>query len=59
MIDTSSNSVIASIPLGQAPQGVAYVPDAVETSDGLANLQPPSATSDSVRLSLGARTEKR
>ena len=53
VVDTASNSVIDNIPLGQAPQGVAYVPDAVEIGDGLANLQTLSAMSDSVRLSLG------
>ncbi|MDC6134757.1 YncE family protein, partial [Burkholderia gladioli] len=28
-IDTASNRVIATVPIGQAPQAVAYVPDAV------------------------------
>ena len=31
-IDTLTNRVIASIPIGQAPQAVAYVPDAVPTA---------------------------
>src|SRR5271169_3872912 len=33
-IDTLTNKVIANAPIGQAPQGVAYVPDAVPASTG-------------------------
>jgi YVTN family beta-propeller protein len=33
-IDTLTNTVIATAPIGQAPQGVAYVPDAVPESTG-------------------------
>ena len=33
-IDTLENKVIATIPIGQAPQGVAYVPNAVPQGDG-------------------------
>jgi YVTN family beta-propeller protein len=36
-VDTRENKVIATIPLGQAPQGVAYVPGAVPSGDGLDN----------------------
>ena len=32
-IDTLENKVVATIPLGQAPQGVAYVPNAVLQGD--------------------------
>ena len=54
VIDTLSNKVIATIPLGQAPQGVAYVPNAVPSGDGLANLQPLAAANESVQLKLGS-----
>ena len=54
VIDTLTNKVIATIPLGQAPQGVAYVPNAVPSGDGMANLQPLAATQESVQLKLGA-----
>ncbi|CAN5506413.1 YncE family protein [soil metagenome] len=53
-IDTLTNKVIATIPLGQAPQGVAYVPNAVPSGDGIANLQPLAAASGSAQLKLAA-----
>jgi YVTN family beta-propeller protein len=51
-IDTRENKVIATIPLGQAPQGVAYVPGAVPTGEGLDNLQPSGAAPLSIQLRL-------
>jgi YVTN family beta-propeller protein len=39
-IDTLTNKVVAQIPIGQAPQAVNYVPNAVPEGDGTANLQP-------------------
>ena len=54
VIDTLANKVIATIPLGQGPQGVAYVPNAVPSGDGMANLQPLAAMQDSVQISLSA-----
>ncbi len=53
-IDTASNTVVATIPLGQGPQGVAYVPDAVPEGDGTANLQPLGAAGNRVQLTLAA-----
>jgi len=38
-IDTMTNTVIATIPIGQAPQAVNYVPDAVPDGDGMAGLR--------------------
>ena len=52
VIDTLENKVIATIALGQGPQGVAYVPNAVPSGDGMANLQPLTAASESVQLKL-------
>ncbi|OJU13669.1 MAG: hypothetical protein BGN86_14125 [Caulobacterales bacterium 68-7] len=51
-IDTATNKVIATIPIGQAPQGVAYVPNAVPSGDGMSNLQPLGAASQSYQLTL-------
>src|ERR1700743_1358653 len=34
VIDTLTNTVIATAPIGQAPQGVAYVPNAVPERTG-------------------------
>lgn len=53
-IDTIENKLVATIPLGQGPQGVAYVPNAVPNGDGMANLQPLGAALDSAQLTLGA-----
>ena len=39
-IDTLTNTVVATMPIGQAPQALAYVPNAVPDGDGVQNLQP-------------------
>jgi YVTN family beta-propeller protein len=39
-IDTLTNRVIATVPIGQAAQAVAYVPGAVPQGDGTQGLQP-------------------
>ena len=38
-IDTATNRVIANIPIGQAPQAIAYVPEAAPNPDDRQNLQ--------------------
>ena len=53
-IDTLENKVIATIPVGQASQGVAYVPDAVPSGDGLDNLQTRGTAAQSTQLRLSA-----
>ncbi|HEX8469295.1 MAG TPA: YncE family protein [Allosphingosinicella sp.] len=50
VIDTLSNKVLATIPIGQAPQGVAYVPGAVPSGDGLSNLVPRAVAGQKVQL---------
>jgi YVTN family beta-propeller protein len=39
-IDTLANKVVATVPIGQAPQAVVYVPDAVPHGAGTVGLQP-------------------
>jgi YVTN family beta-propeller protein len=51
-IDTSSNKVIATIPIGQAPQALVYVPDAVPDGAGTQNLQPLGVAGQAVHFSL-------
>ncbi len=51
-IDTLANKVVATIPIGQAPQGVAYVPNAVPTGDGKQNLQPLGVAGKATHLVL-------
>jgi YVTN family beta-propeller protein len=53
-IDTLQNKVIANIPIGQAPQAVVYVPNAVPEGSGTANLQPLGVAGEAVHLTLGA-----
>ena len=52
-IDTLENKVVATIPIGQAPQAVVYVPNAVPTGDGMANLQPLGIAGQAAHLALG------
>lgn len=51
-IDTATNRVIATIPIGQGPQGVAYAPGAVPSGDGMAGLQPLAKAGEKVQLTL-------
>lgn len=51
-IDTATNKVIATIPIGQGPQGVAYVPGAVPSGTGMDNLQPLAKAGEKVQLML-------
>jgi YVTN family beta-propeller protein len=52
-IDTLTNSVIATIPIGQAPQALAYVSNAVPDGDGMPNLQSLGIAGEAAHLSLG------
>ena len=54
VIDTSSNTVVANVPLGQGPQGVAYVPNAVPEGAGTQNLQPLGAAGNLTQLTLSS-----
>ena len=58
VIDTLENKVIDTIPIGQAPQGVAYVPNAVPQGDGMQNLQPLGAATQLVQLTLAGKGSK-
>jgi YVTN family beta-propeller protein len=51
-IDTMTNRVIATIPIGQAPQALAYVSRAVPEDSNHQNLQPRGVAGESSRLSL-------
>ena len=51
-IDTLSNRIIATTPIGQAPQAVVYVPGAVTQGDGTPNLQPLGVAGQAVHLAL-------
>ncbi len=51
-IDTLKNTVIASVPIGQAAQAVVYVPGAVPSGDGLQRLQPLGLAGQAAHLTL-------
>jgi YVTN family beta-propeller protein len=53
-IDTLTNKVIATTPIGQAPQALTYVPDAVPTGTGTQNLVPLGLAGQSTHLSLAS-----
>ena len=50
-IDTLTNTVIATSPIGQGPQALAYVPDAAPAADA-ANLQPLGIAGEAAHLWL-------
>src|SRR5262249_18435080 len=54
-IDTLENKVVVTIPIGQAPQGVTYVPNAVPHGDGMANLEPVGDAAKSVPIRLASQ----
>ena len=57
-IDTATNRVIANVPIGQAPQAIAYVPDAAPNPDDRQNLEPLGVAGQVAHLALATRDEK-
>ena len=53
-IDTKTNRLIATSPVGQAPQAITYVPNAVPDGDGTQGLQQLGVAGQAAHLSLGA-----
>ena len=54
-IDTATNRVVATVPVGQAPQAIAYVPQAVPADDpGTQGLAPLGAAGQAAHLTLSA-----
>jgi YVTN family beta-propeller protein len=51
-IDTATNKVVGEVPIGQAPQAIAYVPNAVPQGDGMQNLQPLGLAGQAAHLTL-------
>lgn len=51
-IDTASNRVVATIPVGQLPQALVYVPNAVASDEGTANLKPLGVAAQALHLEL-------
>jgi YVTN family beta-propeller protein len=53
-IDTLTNQVIANIPIGQTPQALVYVPNAVPVGSASGNLSALAQAGDTARLRLQA-----
>jgi len=51
-IDTQTNKVMADVPIGQAPQAIAYVPGAVTEGSGTQGLQPLGVAGEAAHLAL-------
>jgi len=51
-IDTETNRVIATVPIGQAPQALTYVPDAVPEGTGTAGLESLGLAGQATQLTL-------
>jgi YVTN family beta-propeller protein len=51
-IDTLTQKMIATVPIGQAPQAVAYLPNAVPDGAGTQNLQPLGVAGQTTHLTL-------
>ena len=52
VIDTASRTVIATVPIGQAPQALVYVPNAVAAGDGTAGLTTLDIAGQAVHLAM-------
>jgi len=57
-IDTLENKVLATVPIGQAPQGVAYVPNAVPEGEGTQGLEPLGVAGNVIQLTLADKDAK-
>jgi YVTN family beta-propeller protein len=53
-IDTATNKLIATSPIGQAPQAITYVPNAVPQGDGAQGLQQLDLAGRATHLELAA-----
>jgi YVTN family beta-propeller protein len=56
VIDTASNKVIGSIPIGQAPQALAYVSNAVPDGTGTQGLVPLGVAGNATHFTLAGST---
>ena len=51
-IDTATNRCVATIPVGQLPQALVYVPNAVTSDEGTANLRPLGVAGQALHIEL-------
>ena len=56
-IDTKTNAVIATMPIGQAPQALVYVPNAVPQGPGTAGLVPLGLAGQAIQINLASKNK--
>jgi YVTN family beta-propeller protein len=56
-IDTKTNAVVATMPIGQAPQALVYVPNAVPEGPGTAGLTPLGLAGQAIHISLASKNK--
>ncbi|KJC41662.1 YncE family protein [Bradyrhizobium sp. LTSP857] len=54
-IDTATNKVVGNVPIGQAPQAIAYVPGAASNPDDRQNLQALGVAGQVAHLALASK----
>jgi YVTN family beta-propeller protein len=54
-IDTATNTVIANVPIGQAPQAIAYVPNAAPNPNDRQNLEALGVAGQVAHVALGPK----
>ncbi|MDI3561657.1 YncE family protein [Bradyrhizobium sp. Arg816] len=54
-IDTATNKVVGNVPIGQAPQAIAYVPNAAPDPDDRRNLQALGVAGQVAHLTLASK----
>jgi YVTN family beta-propeller protein len=57
-IDTMTNTVIATVPIGQAPQALVYVPNAVPEGAGTDGLQPLGVAGQAAHFTMVAANRR-
>jgi YVTN family beta-propeller protein len=57
-IDTGSNRVITTVPIGQAPQALVYVSDAVPHGPGTVGLEALGVAAQAAHVTLSPTTHK-
>jgi YVTN family beta-propeller protein len=58
-VDTATNKVVANVPIGQAPQAIAYVPNAAPNPDDRQNLQALGVAGQVAHLALVSKEDAR
>jgi YVTN family beta-propeller protein len=58
-IDTATNQVIATVPIGQAPQAIAYVPNAAPNPNDRQNLQSLGVAGQVAQLALAPKARQK